>query len=98
MKKQEDWTYEEWRDYYRDRAQKAFVKYQEAGDGRDYRTYVKNDVIADAFTKAIAYRSEVDEVRMRRRRNIDAYLEKHPIETAMTGEDVRKIITDIRDM
>lgn len=98
MKAKEFWTFEEWRDYYRKKAQANFDLYQEIGDRKHYREYIKYDAITQAFCDAIDHRSDEDATRMRRAKNISAYLELHPIGDTMTGEEVRKMINDIRNM
>ena len=94
-KKKENWTMSDWRDYYEKLRQKASDDYQSTGDGRYDNREHQYSVIVDAFNGCIAYRDEVDEDRMRRRRNLQAYADKLQGKENFTLGEVKKILDDV---
>lgn len=96
-KKKEDWTLEDWRDYYEKLRQKAFDDYQSTGESRFDNRERQYSVIVDAFNAYIDFNNEEDTEKMRRRRNILAYADKLQDmgKTHFTIGEVKKILSEI---
>lgn len=97
MSRKEDWSLTEWRDYYEKLQQKAYMTYQETGICRYDNEQYKYSKIVDAFNGYIAYREEVDNDRIRRRHNIQAYADQYVNRETYSKNEVLKMLRDVSD-
>ena len=93
----EDWTMEQWRDYYDKLRSKAEYNYQMTGMGRYDNEMYKYDRIVEAFNGYLEHKNEADTEKLRRQHNIDAYVENHLYKDEYTKADVMKLIKVIRE-
>lgn len=98
MKTKEDWSMEEWRDYYEKLAQRAYQNYQESGESRYDREYFRYDTIVKAFNGYLEYKDENDNEKLRRLHNIDAYVAEHIYNDTYTKAEVMRLINAVRNM
>lgn len=98
MKRQEDFTMSEWRDYYEAKAKKAEYNFQSTGDPRYDRELIKYEAIVDAFNGYLENKNETDDAKRRRQRNIDAYMEQHLYKDELyTRAEVKRFFNAIRE-
>ena len=94
-KKRDEWSMEEWRDYYENLRQKAYNNYQDTGMARFDSQERRYSVIVEAFDGYLENKSEVDTERARRLRNIEAYADRLKGKDIFTQNDVKRILYDI---
>lgn len=98
MKTKWDWSTADWHDYYDRLRKKADDNYQNSGDSRYDRERYRYEVIVEAFDKAVEYNDERDNAKMRRMRNIDAYMERLVPKGEYSRAEVMRLVDDIKDM
>lgn len=91
----EDWSMTEWRDYYEKLRQRAYMNYQESGMARYDRQELQYGKIVDAFDGYLANKEETDSEKMRRIRNINAYVEQHLYKETYNRNEVLALIRTI---
>lgn len=94
-KRKEDWSLSEWRDYYEKLQQRAYMQYQETGTGRYDSQQYQYSKIVDAFNAYISYRDDEDKERIRRKHNIDAYVDRYVIKETYSKAEVLKMLHDV---
>lgn len=97
MKKHEDFTMREWRDYYTRLAQKAENNYQMCGEPRFERERIKYEAIVSAFNGYLEHKDEADTAKARRQHNIDEYCKQHLYKDSYSKAEVSRIIGVIRE-
>ena len=90
-----DWTMREWRDYYENLRQKAYMDYQETGESRYDRRELQYAKIVDAFNGYLDFKDEEDHERLRRKRNIESYADRYVNKENFSKNEVLKLIRDI---
>lgn len=96
MRTKEDWNMQEWRDYYDRLQQKAYMTYQQTGDPKHDREQFRYSKIVDAFNGYLSYAEEADTERLRRWRNIDAYIERNVLEETYTKAEVKRMLETLK--
>lgn len=91
----EDWSMTEWRDYYEKLRQRAYMNYQESGMARYDRQELQYGKIVDAFNGYLKNKEERDSEKMRRIRNINAYVEQHLYKDTYNRNEVLALIRTI---
>lgn len=97
MRTKEDWSMREWLDYYERLRQKAYMDFQETGTSRYDREELRYSKIVDAFVGYLENKSEADDEKLRRRRNIEAYAESHVYKDTYTKAEVLAILNVVKD-
>lgn len=97
MRTKEDWSMREWRDYYEKLRKKAYMDFQETGINRYDREEMRYSIIVDAFNGYLENKSEVDDEKLRRRHNIEAYAESHVYKDTYTKAEVLAILNTVKD-
>lgn len=98
MKSKWDWSFKDWHDYYEKLSVRAGYNYQCSGESRYLRAQLKYEVILEALEKAIEYDDEKDNDKMRRVRNIEAYMDRYTGKESFTRAEVLKIVNEIKVM
>ena len=94
-KKKDEWSMEEWRDYYEGLRQKAYYDYQESGMARYDRREHQYGIIVAAFDGYIDNKKDHDTGWQRRRNNILAYYDKLQGKDTFTLAEVKRILDDV---
>jgi len=97
MKTKFDWSMTEWRDYYDTLAKKAYQNHQETGESRYDRENHRYEIIVKAFNGYLAHKSEEDEAKMKRLRNVEAYI-KQISGDVFTRAEVLRMIREVGEM
>lgn len=97
-KKHEDYSMEEWRDYYNKLYQRNYDNYQQTGDSRYERAYYQYQKIVDAFNGYIEWKKEEDTARKRRFDNFHNFLQNNVLEEKYTRAEVFQLLRKVRDI
>ena len=88
------------KDHYEKLCNKNYKTYQECGESRFYDAYSRYEMIVDAMNAYLDAKDEQDRERMRRHKNVQAYIERHlynPNKTFSHAE-VRKMLEEVGNM
>lgn len=65
------------REHYNKLCQRNYQTYQECGEAKYYDAFARYEMIVDAMTAYLEQKDERDHDKMRRRKNVRAYIDQH---------------------